>query len=199
MSDMESLREDIVRNLNAITGYQCDSRSLDALKRALRGLCEQLEEAMKTKEGMGRWQRELETALHAAGQAEYTRGDPHEGGRAELVRTPENMMRAFVREKGKLCTQAAARIVAQRDKEERQAMPTIEETQKLVHAFCVCVEALSKWKEISGLEQKYSGRRLFHTAELVQKADVFIASLDEHHKRAIERYNRCLQQWVRVI
>jgi hypothetical protein len=41
------------------------------------------------------------------------------------------------------------------------------------------------------------GIDLAHTAELVQKADAFIASLDEHHKRAIDDYNRCLQQWVR--
>ena len=41
------------------------------------------------------------------------------------------------------------------------------------------------------------GIDLAHTAELVQKADAFIASLDEHHKRAQEAYNRCVQQWVR--
>jgi hypothetical protein len=40
---------------------------------------------------------------------------------------------------------------------------------------------------------------LAHTAELVQKVDAAIASLDEHHKRAQEDYNRCVQQWVRVI
>jgi hypothetical protein len=41
------------------------------------------------------------------------------------------------------------------------------------------------------------GIDLAHTAELVQKADAFIASLDDHHKRAQEAYKRCVQQWVR--
>ena len=158
---MESMREDIIRNLNAITEYQCESDSLDALKRALRDLHARLEEAMRTKEGMRKWQRELEQALHNLGEVEYTGGDPYGGGRAELVRTPENVMRAFVREKGKLCTQAAARIVAQRDDEEREVTRRlIEETKALVRAFCECVEALATWQETSGREQEYGGRRL---------------------------------------
>ena len=41
------------------------------------------------------------------------------------------------------------------------------------------------------------GINLAHTAELVQKADAFIASLDEHHKRAHEDYNSCVQHFVR--
>ena len=41
------------------------------------------------------------------------------------------------------------------------------------------------------------GITLAHTAELVQKADAFIASLDQHHKRAQQDYDSCVKQWVR--
>ena len=41
------------------------------------------------------------------------------------------------------------------------------------------------------------GIDLTHTAELMKDADAFIASLDEHHKRAQEAYNRCLNHFVR--
>ena len=41
------------------------------------------------------------------------------------------------------------------------------------------------------------GINLAHTAELVQKADAFIASLDQHHTRAQQNYDSCVKQWVR--
>ena len=41
------------------------------------------------------------------------------------------------------------------------------------------------------------GIDLADTAELVQKADAFIASLDEHHTRAQQKYDSCVKQWVR--
>ena len=160
MSDLNGMIQNIISNLNAILQYQCKSVSLDALKHALRGLSNQLADAMKTKEGMRLWQHELERVVKFLGEPEYTGGDPYGGGFPELVRTPENIMREFVHAKIKLCKQDAARIFRLRDDEERQAMPTIEETQRLVRVFCVCVEELQTWKETSGLEQKYGGRRL---------------------------------------
>ena len=160
MSDLNGMIQNIISNLNAILQYQCKSVSLDALKHALRGLSNQLADAMKTKEGMRLWQHELERVVKFLGEPEYTGGDPYGGGFPELVRTPENIMREFVHAKIKLCKQDAARIFRLRDDEERQAMPTIEETERLVRAFCVCVEELQKWKETSGLEQKYGGKKL---------------------------------------
>ena len=160
MSDLNGMIQNIISNLNAILQYQCKSVSLDALKHALRGLSNQLADATQTKEGMRLWQYELENVLNRLGKVEYIGGDPYGGGFPELVRTPENIMREFVHAKIKLCKQDAARIFRLRDDEERQAMPTIEETQRLVRAFCVCVEELQTWKETSGLEQKYGGRKL---------------------------------------
>ena len=154
------MQEEIIRNLNAVLEYQCTSEKLDALKRALRGLSGRLAEATKTTEGMRRWQRDLESALSGLGEVQYTGGDPYGGGGGEFVQTTENVMRAFVHAKGRLCAQDAARIAAQRDDEERASMPSIEETQGLVRAFCACVEALATWKESSGLEQKFGGRKL---------------------------------------
>ena len=41
------------------------------------------------------------------------------------------------------------------------------------------------------------GINLAHAAELVQKADAFIASLQPHHKRALQDYDSCVKQWGR--
>ncbi len=58
----------------------------------------------------------------------------------------------------------------------------------------------TKYKEEWQCRRKHPmGINLAHTAELMKDADAAIASLDEDHKRAQERYNRCVQQWVRVI
>lgn len=170
MSDLNGMKQNIMSNLNAILQYQYKSVSLDALKHALRGLSNQLADAMKTKEGMRLWQYELERVVKFLGEPEYTGGDPRDGGFPELVRTPENIMREFVHAKIKLCKQDAARIFRLRDDEERQSMPTIEETQKLVRAFCVSIEALGTWKETSGLERKYSGRRLLAYVQEVMES-----------------------------
>ena len=160
MSDLNGMKQNITSNINAILEYQYKSVSLDALKHDLRRLSNQLAEAMKTKEGMRLWQFELEKVSKKLGAVEYTGGDPYGGGFPELVRTAENIMREFVHAKINLCKQDAAGIFRLRDDEERQAMPSIEETQRLVRAFCVCVEALARWTETSGLERKNSGRKL---------------------------------------
>ena len=130
------------------------------LKDTLRELLSQLEDAMKTKEGIRLWQFKLEHDLSKLGEPQYTGGDPYSGGFPELVQTPENIMRKFVHTKIELCKQDAARIRSTRDDEERQLMPTIVGTETRVRACCDAVDQLKTWKETSGLEQKYSGNRL---------------------------------------
>ena len=41
------------------------------------------------------------------------------------------------------------------------------------------------------------GKTLADTAVFMKQADDYIASLDEHHNRALQDYNLCLKQWVR--
>ena len=160
MTDINSTKQNIIANLNAIINYNYNSESLAMLKDALRELLSQLEDAMKTKEGIRLWQSKLENHLKQLGEPQYTRRDPDNGYFPELVQTPENIMRNFVHTKIELCKQDAARIRSRRDDEERQLMPTIVGTETSVRAFLVPIEALKTWKETSGLEQKYSGRRL---------------------------------------
>jgi hypothetical protein len=157
---MNSMKQNIIANLNAIIYYNYNSESLHVLKDALMELSNQLEDAMKTKKGMHSWQTKLENHLKNLGAPEYTRRDHDNGYFPELVRTPENIMREFVHKKIELCKQDATKICSTRDDEERQLMPTIVGTETRVRACCDVVDQLKTWKETSGLEQKYSGRRL---------------------------------------
>jgi len=167
MADINSTKQNIIANLNAIINYNYNSESFAILKDALRELLSQLEDAMKTKEGIQLWQFKLEHDLSKLGEPQYTGGDPYSGGFPELVQTPENIMRKFVHTKIELCKQDAARIRSMRDDEERKLMPTIAGTETRVRAFLAPIEALKTWKETSGLEEKYSGKRLLAYANSV--------------------------------
>ena len=68
------------------------------------------------------------------------------------------------------------------------------------HADLIGETIWTKYKEEWQCRRKHPlGITLADTAELVQEADAFIASLDQDHTRAQQKYDLCVRQWVREV
>jgi hypothetical protein len=83
------------------------------------GLIQQLDESMKTSDGVRQWQQTLKVKSQQLGCVQYHRACPYGGGYGDLIDTPENKVLQYIHSEIDACITNAFKILEVRRGEEK--------------------------------------------------------------------------------
>ena len=86
----------------------------------VRGLIEELDDSIKTKDGVRQWLQTLEANRKQLGCVQYHRACPYGGGCGDLIDTPENRVLQYIHEQIDASRTAAYKILEVRLEEEKE-------------------------------------------------------------------------------